>query len=596
MACLLFPCCIRRDGSGLRAWLAFAALLCPALSIASEAPAPGSPPSPVEGTAEVQKDSEFLPQDETYFAPVLSDVAHALAEFADVSAMTHAILEGGSPHLVLFLEGKAFNENREHPAVGAMRTLAENYKLGLESQATTLDDGAPLFGFLLYQRFPTLEMAWETHPHESAASVDGAWRQPFADLSDVESVHVVDDRATLVLSEAAARRIDNLSELHGHRNYRVRGTEMAEAANLGTYTWVPGLRTIPGVPAIFNCRLPRRDGQWKEGLSLDYLRQRFTVHAAARERIRRELSLADDVCWTISAVPPRYAEPFFAWVVHAPEAGGQVVQLPWYRSTGDTVRRWLHVQAPASPTASAVIPHHWEFIRQGDNAELIARPASGPDAVAREEAFAAFMRQNIGEEMAIVMQGQVAGVVAISAARPELLSLGSMPPAASVAMERLWNAANSGPVGAPLVAASAPIADAPVVDPPDTFQVRLMAEPQDREFVEVTHFAAPGYAPGTVAAVLENIIVDGRAVTGAFLETRDDKLYLRLTFTAEAQEVLGGACFGNMGKQLAILYNDRLLCAPTIDEWEIEELTFKGMDSDWPEVARDLAEHLNPKG
>jgi hypothetical protein len=51
-----------------------------------------------------------------------------------------------------------------------------------------------------------------------------------------------------------------------------------------------------------------------------------------------------------------------------------------------------------------------------------------------------------------------------------------------------------------------------------------------------------------------------------------------------------------MGKQLAILYNDKLLCAPTIDDWEIEDLSFRGMNSDWPEVARDLADHLNPKG
>ena len=595
MACMLSPCCFLRDGSGPRAWLALAALLCPALSIASEVPAPGSPPAPVEGVAEVQKDSDFLPQDEAYFAPVLSDVAHALAPFADVSAMTHAVLEGGSPHLVLFLEGHGHEDEREHPAVRAMRTLADNYQLGIEYQSTVLHDGTPLFGFLLYQRFPTLEMAWETHPHESAETLNGAWRQPFADLSDVESVHVVDERATLVLSAAASRRVDTLSEVHGHRTYRVRGTEMADGSDLGTYTWVPGLRTIPGVPAVFNCRLPRRNGQWKEGLTLDYLRQRFTVHAAARERIRRDLGIADDVCWTISAIPPRYVEPFFAWVVHAPEAGGRVVQLPWYRASGDSERRWLHVQAPTNPTASAVIPYHWEFVRRGDDAELVARPATGADDLAREENFAGFLRQNMGQEMAIVMQGQVAGVVAISAARPELLALGSMPPAASMAMERLWNAANAAPGFTPRVAASDPVVEAPPVAAPDTFQVRLMAEPQDREFVEVTHFAAPGYAPGTVAAVLENIIVDGRAVTGAFLETRDDKLFLRLTFTPEAQEVLGGACFGNMGKQLAILYNDKLLCAPTIDDWEIEDLSFRGMDSDWPEVARDLADHLNPK-
>ena len=103
MACMLSPCCFLRDGSGPRVWLALAVLLCPALSIASEVPAPGSPPAPVGGAAEVQKDSDFLPQDEAYFAPVLSDVAHALAPFPDVSAITHAILGGRSPHRVRFL-------------------------------------------------------------------------------------------------------------------------------------------------------------------------------------------------------------------------------------------------------------------------------------------------------------------------------------------------------------------------------------------------------------------------------------------------------------------------------------------------------------
>lgn len=550
---------------------------------------------PDQTLAEEGKDQDLLSQDETYFAPVLSDIGHVLTDIADVASMTHSILEGGAPHLVLFVEGLGPGEGRDHIVVQTMRTLAENHQLGFECQFTTLDDGLPLFGFLLFQRFPTLELAWETNPFEAISSLNGAWRQPFADLSDVESVHVSDGRATLVMSEAAARRIDLLSEVQGHRNYRVRGTEMADAELLGGYTWIPGLRRVPRVPSTFKCRLPRRSGAWKEGVTLDYLRQRFTVHAAARERIRRELQLADDINWTISPTPPRYAEPFFAWMVHLPEAGGRATQLPWYRATPESVRRWLHVLEPADPASNAVIPRHWQLTRSAEGLELVPRPAPNQGAITQEDEFVAFMRQNMGGEMALVMQGQVAGVIAITAAHPEVLALSNMSTEASTAVERLWNVANSG-VATAVVAAAALPAPEPSVIEPDVFQVRLMAEPQDREVVSVTHFESPGSAPGTVVAVLDDIILDGKAVTGAYLEQKGDKLFLRLTFTPEAREHLGGACFGNMGKQLAILYKNKLLCAPTIDDWEIEELSFKGMDSDWPEVARDLANHFSLKG
>lgn len=591
MASLLSPCCYAPGMPVFSARLLMVALLALANgnARADEALRPLS--ATQTAAAERQKDRNYLPQDENFFAPVLDDVQRALANLADVPAMTSSILEGGTPHLVIFVEGNATEEDRYHPVVQTIRAVADNHRLGLEFQSVVLDDGTPLFGFLLYQPFPTLEMAWESHPYESTPSDQGVWLQPFADLSDVEAVHVADDRATLEFSEAAARRIDALSDMHGHRNYRVRAVEMADNAQLGTYTWVPGLRTVPGVPATYTCWLPRQNGQPKEGVTLDYLRQRFTVHAAARELIRRELDLADDVSWTIAAVTPRYTEPFFAWVVHAPEAGGKATQAPWFQTDNTMARRWVHVQSQASPTSSAAIPGHWTFTRTGESASLVPRPAGDPASAAQEDAFAKFLRQNIGADVAIVMQGQVVGITAIHAARPEILGMGNMSPTAASAMEGLWRAANGGPD-----AVATAVAPKEMAVPPDTFQVRLMAEPQDRAYVPVTHFAAPGLPEGTVVAVLNDIILDGRAVTGAHLEDRDGKVFLRLTFTSEAQEALGGACFGNMGKQLAILYKDKLLCAPTIDDWEIEELSFKGMDSDWPEVARNLAEHLAAKG
>jgi len=126
----------------------------------------------------------------------------------------------------------------------------------------------------------------------------------------------------------------------------------------------------------------------------------------------------------------------------------------------------------------------------------------------------------------------------------------------------------------------------------DFFQVRLMAEPQDRELIPVTHFAAPGGNQGVVVAVQNEIILDSRAITGARLERDSDRLLLHLSLTDEGREALADACFTHLGKQLAIVFNDELISAPTIVEWELEELTFKGIGSHWPDVAETLVARL----
>jgi preprotein translocase subunit SecD len=126
----------------------------------------------------------------------------------------------------------------------------------------------------------------------------------------------------------------------------------------------------------------------------------------------------------------------------------------------------------------------------------------------------------------------------------------------------------------------------------DFFQVRLMAEPQDRELIPVTHFAAPGAQAGVLVAVQNDVILDSRAVTGAEIEHESERIFLRLRLTDEGQNALADACFSHLGKQLAIVYEDELLCAPTIVDWEQAELRFRGMNADWPQVAEAMAERL----
>ena len=440
----------------------------------------------------------------------------------------------------------------------------------------------PLFGFILFKPFPTLELAWVTHPGEAVSSTGGVWTQPFADLSDVARIDLSNERATLVLSEAAARRADRLSDAHGHRVYRLRGAGIADADDLGTYTWMAGLRTVPGVRTTFTCRLPRRDDQWKEGVTLGFLHQRFEVHATARELLRTELGLDADVSWTVSEAAPHFSEPLLGWVLYGPEDGGIAAQAPWFREASGAPRQWLSLASPNAQPFTAPVPQHWEMDR-GREPRLVARAAASAAEQAQEEVFCGLLRRNLGRELAVLVQGEVVAVAPIERARPAGLSLTRLSPAAGSRLASLWESANPAP---PMGAAPSPTPAEAATALPDLFQVRLMAEPQDRKLIPVTHFAAPGSPGGVVVAVQNEIILDGRSVADVALEQKANSVYLRLTLTPEGQEALDGACFSNMGKQLAIVYDGRLLSAPTIDDWEHFELAFKGLDEDWPERLR----------
>lgn len=503
----------------------------------------------------------------------LAAIKTGLGDLVSPESITIKESDVDVPLRIFFVEGKPATSPDESPVLARVQVIAHNYGLELESQHTTLADGAPLFGFLLFEPFEMLRFYWSTHPFESVADAGGRWRQPVADLCDVESVQISGESADLVLTEGAARRLDRLSVLHGHRVLRM---------NVGgnpppSYTWYPGLRTIPRVEVAV-----LRDASHSRGDTTEPIPARVRCHTAARARLLEELGLSDDVSWNVIENAPLYTQPVYLYSLYAPERDSFPKSLPPL-GTLSPETLWCELGDQA-----VIVPKNWAWKSLPTGGAFIR--FSGNEFDTQELNFFQALEENVGRRAALVVNGRVAGIVTVTSPRWEGLKFEPMPSEVVEAVASAWRSAG----GLIDLSEKAAAKEAPAESTPDTFQVRLMAEPQDREYVAVTHFEAPGATRGIQVAVRKEVILDGRAVTGAAMEA--DGVTLHLTFTPEAQDALGGACFANMGKQLAILYKDRLLCAPTIDEWEIDELSFKGIDSDWPDVARDLAAHLSAKG
>lgn len=503
----------------------------------------------------------------------LAAVRTGLGDLVAPDSITIQESDAGIPQRLFFVEGKPGTSAEESPVLTRVQTIARNYRLELEYQKTTLDDGAPLFGFLIFEPFDMLRFYWTIHPFESVEGA-GRWTKPVADLCDVESMQIAGSAADLVLTEGAARRLDRLSMLHGHRVLTMNTSGPSER------TWLPGLRTIPRVDVAQLRQISHLPDN-----EADLIPAQVRIHAIARRRIIDELGLSHDVSWNVMEKIPLYTQPVYLQLLYAPERDTYSIPFPPIgRISPDTT--WCEMG-----NGSIVVPRQWTWKALAAGGSLVRNSPGTPDLEIREQNFFSLLEANVGRRAALVVNGRVAGIVAVESARQGQFNFESMSSEVVQMVAAAWRSAG-GPIEVPEPAAKAE-SDAQE-DQPDTFQVRLMAEPQDREYVAVTHFEAPGATRGIQVAVRKEIILDGRAVTGAAMEA--DGVTLHLTFTPEAQEALGGACFANMGKQLAILYKDRLLCAPTIDEWEIEDLSFKGMDIDWPEVAKDLAEHLAAKG
>lgn len=468
-------------------------------------------------------------------------------------------------------------------ALSRLRDLARNF--GLHTEAAVSKDRS---GLLVGTAFPTLSFCWEGHPNEEGISGDGLWNVPFADLGDLEAVRGDGDRVMLTLREEASRRIDAQSAAHGHRRFQIRLHGLAGAESR-SYVWVPGMRTIPDVPGNFAFS---GDGTGRGTVTVQELAARFAGRVAAREQLAGAMGIEADFIGRAPLATPRFREPLMLWAL-APEHS--VNRLPVYArwQTRDASARWLSVADAEHPNNWLALRRPWQ-LKRAEGASGAVQVAAGESEGPGVEAALAFFRAHVGGRAAVLLEGQVVGVVDIRHGNDTVLPVveGDVH-VLNDAVARWQSAYGTLPAEETVADGESPEAEnARAAAESDFFQVRLMAEPQDRELIPVTHFSAPGAAAGVLVAVQNDVILDSRAVTDARVEEDADRVYMHLSLTEEGRNALADACFTNLGKQLAIVFEDELLCAPTIMDWEQEELTFKGMNHDWPEVAAAMARRL----
>jgi hypothetical protein len=491
---------------------------------------------------------------------------------------SHEILAGAVPHAVLYLETDDGDAGRFRDGISMVVDLARNHQLILERQL--IRTPVPRAGFIISPPFQTVVFCWESHPYEDVPVLDNLWRQPFADLGDVAEVVPDGPQTSLVLDEAAARRIDEHAVIHGHRRYWIRSSGGNDEKAFGPYTWMPGLRRIPGLPAI----MPLSESQGGS-VGLDDLRQLFDTRLTARRRVESNLGLGTDTVWTTLPEAPRYQEPFTLWLTLEDVP---VDETPFY-AMHSTSSAWVALQPGAAEDIAVALPRSWQLESAAEDEALTDRLVlfGDPAAVDGGE-IRKFIARHRGLSAAVLVGGKVVGTVPLDTLQTGRFLLAAQDRERNDEIRAQWEAFQMPPAKK----ASTTTVDDLILDSLDYFQVRLMAEPQDRELIPVTHFAAPGAAAGVVVAVENDVILTSGAVSAARLENQKDRVFLHLSLTDEGQEALSDACFTHMGKQLAIVYEDQLLCAPTIVDWEQEELSFKGLGEDWPEVARVMVQRL----
>ncbi len=486
----------------------------------------------------------------------------------------------GAAHAISFLEGD--DSGGVTAQLQTLLDLAGNYGYFAEYQFAPASFGR--VGVIVSPRFPLMTFHWEVHPYESVPSEEGLWRAPFADTGDVMAVTSGDGQALIQLDAAAAARIDASARTQGHRRYRIR-IEGPEGARISPpCTWIPGLSRVPWPAAL---------GTQPE-LEWNGLQGAFAARRAARLQTATALGLGEDVSWSATTAVPRYSESVYLWLV---PGVGEPVGSPYYApgvAAENDQETWVPLAGGEWSDTVVPLPASWRvegaaIVSDSEASLALKDDGNGPPA----DAFAAYLRRHRTREAALLLEGRVLGVVPVADLAEGRCLLATLPHERNSAILQRWEEAR-GPSKTPseaAVPADAPM-DVPTDGELDFFQVRLMAEPQDRELIPVTHFRAPGANRGVVVAVQNDIILDSSAVTGARLEREADRLYLHLSLTEAGRDALADACFTHLGKQLAIVFEDELISAPTIVDWELEELTFKGTGSQWPDMAQTLMARL----
>tara|TARA_R110001592_G_scaffold79556_6_gene237688 strand:- start:177 stop:1868 length:1692 start_codon:yes stop_codon:yes gene_type:complete len=495
----------------------------------------------------------------------------------------------GVPHVLVFLDAKG---DKAPDVFQTIRDLANNYGYNAAYQATSEQ-----IGLVISPPFLSLSLCWETHPGEDVPSADRLWRTPFADMDDF-SIEVAENGAlfTLVVSDEAAKRIDSYSEIQGHRRYFIRFESHEVQETAGPYIWIPGVKQIPVRVPLARTLAIYGKGEHMLGRLLG----EFTSRSEARKLVEARLSLDGDTDWVAPPMQPRYTSEFQLWTLTGEDwAGEPPCYAPW-SETADGSTPWLALRPGPWSDVSIALPPAWRTegasaIGEDGASLVLARDITTPYS----EEMARFLQGQTDRELAVLMQGRVIGIVSAEQLKTGRLTLANLSHGQNAKVMTRWNryagvAPPSTTAGPATGGDGAAESFGPILlgDDFDFFQVRLMAEPQERKLIPVTHFPAPGAARGVLVAVQNDVILDSHAVTGARLENKADRLLLHLSLTAEGLDALSGACFANLGKQLAILYEDQLICAPTIVDWEQEELTFKGLNDDWPEVARAMVARL----
>ncbi len=460
--------------------------------------------------------------------------------------------------------------------------LAGNYGLVIEHHFGSA--ARDRVGIVVSPPFPRMTFHWEAHPYESVPQTNGLWRSPFADTGDVMAVESHEGQTLIQFEAAATTRIDHTARRQGHRRYRIRIDGPAGPRVSPPCIWMPGLGRVawPAEPGA----APGAD--WS-GLS-----EAFKVRRSAREKLANALGLGPEASWSVTSAVSGFRESAYLWLVPSPS---EPILSPYYApgfSTDADSATWVPLAVGAWSDVVTPLPARWrvEGAAVISDSEASLALKDGGDG-ARGDEFTAFLRRHRGREAALLLEGQVLGVVPLSDFADGHCLLATLSHEANRAILNQWEEARGAFVGpAEHTASTATPEDVPTDGELDFFQVRLMAEPQDRELIPVTHFAAPGGNQGVVVAVQNEIILDSRAITGARLERDSDRLLLHLSLTDEGREALADACFTHLGKQLAIVFNDELISAPTIVDWELEELTFKGIGSHWPDVAETLVARL----